>query len=126
MLAEEPRRLQTKPLTVQGQPGVWFPEEDAERVYDLILRRHPEALETIEMQNQLIELQGQQIELLDETLTLTSSVTDRQQELTERLLSAYDEEISRNSGVLQEPVFWLVAGVALGGAAAGLTAWGAK
>ena len=114
--AAEP--LRSKPIQVEGEPGVWFPRDDADRLLDVVTRRHPNALGVIDFQGRLINLQAQQITTATTALVLTSSNAQQNLQLAQAFRSAYEKEVERNNSIWNEPVLWVVVGVVLGGGVA--------
>ena len=112
--------LESKSVEVDGRSGVWFPEEDADRLLDVVTRKLPEAESVIETQQEIIELQVQQIRTATVALVETSSVAKMHHDLAATAIKAFNEEADRNSGLFNEPAFWIVVGILIYAGADGL------
>jgi hypothetical protein len=120
VLAQEP--LRSKPVTVDGEPGVWFPRSDADRIL-FELTRTATLTAVVRDQERVINLQLQQIRTATTSLQVVEGIAQSNAELADTALDAYSEEVKRNSGLFREPIFLIGLGVLVGGGLVGLGAW---
>lgn len=110
LLASGPAFAESRPLTVRGRPGVWFPRADADRLRDVVERKLPAAHEVIRTQELLLALQATQIRTSTTALAVSSTIAASNLQLATTLQQAFEEEAGRGS----RDLVWFSGGTVLG------------
>lgn len=116
--------VKPKPLVHQGVDGVWFERGDAERVLDEV-KRVKDLEGTLETQDALVGTLKRQVKTATQALDLTAGALERSNQYGDHWHSAYLEEVERNNSIFNEPMFWTVVGIVIGGATAAGAAYAA-
>lgn len=126
LLAVTPVAAQDQPAAIpyKGAPGVWFPRDTADKLLDVVERKLPAAQDVIAAQDKLLDLQLKQIATATTTTQQALDLAAQQEEFATTVQQAYEEEVNRNSGLFQQPVFWFAVGVLLTGGTAAAVAIG--
>jgi hypothetical protein len=102
---------------ITGAPGVWLPRDEAIQVLDAVERKLPKTEAALSACDEL------QLALKGQVLTATTAtqraldLANFERERADHWEKLYTESVASQGGLLQEPMFWLVTGLVIGGGA---------
>lgn len=107
-------------MTVDGVDGVWMPVPEL----DAITLRIENLEEYRLIQDQLVLRLEQQVATSSQTIALWHTIDQATQEYADLGWRMYRAELKQGAAWYNQPVFWVVVGIIVGGGTAALTAWG--